>query len=50
MEYQSNMADGGSGINNKTLETVLTKLFSKDHKHVYFIKIQCIFLVNESTT
>lgn len=49
-EDQSNMADGGSGINNKTLKTVLTKLFSKDYMHVYFIKIQCIFLINESTT
>lgn len=43
MEDQYNMADGGSGINNKTLKTVLTKLFSKDYKHVYFMKIQCIY-------
>lgn len=50
MEVQSNMTNAGRGINNKLVKTVLTKLFSKDYKQVYFIKIQCTFLINESTT
>lgn len=36
-EDQSYMADVESGVNNKTLKKVLTKLFSKDYKHVYFL-------------